>query len=210
MNPSKRQADRFDVTGAILAGGESSRMGRPKHALNFRDGRTMIEAVADALQSCCRNVVIVGGSNVAADFKHIADIKPGFGPLAGIEALLASRFDSHYIVSPCDVPLIDQRVVGALMSHTEHPITVLQQPGKETFDPLPMRIEAAALDSIRRQLAEPAHSVHQFVESMNHHIVDIDETTADALCNVNTPEQYEQLVASIVHSTSVPVREQRQ
>lgn len=63
----------------VLAGGASSRMGRPKALLRDRTGRTFLERLVEALQAGgCKAVVVVGGRHVA----EIAEALPAGALLA--------------------------------------------------------------------------------------------------------------------------------
>ena len=81
MNPPR------DLTGVILAGGSSRRMGQPKAGLTLPDGRTLLEASADALRRVADDVVIIGAPTIETNFDVIPDDAPGDGPLARARAL---------------------------------------------------------------------------------------------------------------------------
>lgn len=103
------------ATGAILIGGRSTRMGTPKHAIALPDGRAMIEHVADVLRQVCPRLVVLGPDSPLPGVPAIPDLRPGLGPLAGIEALLASGLDDTYLVVPCDMPRLTAEVLQALV-----------------------------------------------------------------------------------------------
>src|SRR5690606_3654886 len=64
--------DLWPHTGVILAGGESTRMGRPKECIILPDGRTMLRTMVDLLRSVCGSVAI-GGLH-AGQFGHLRDL----------------------------------------------------------------------------------------------------------------------------------------
>jgi len=79
---------RDDVTGFVLAGGKSSRMGRDKAVLSL-DGRTLLERALSTVGEVVREVFILGSKTLYGNFgKTIEDIYPGCGPLGGIHAAL--------------------------------------------------------------------------------------------------------------------------
>ncbi len=190
-------SQRWPHTGAILAGGESRRMGRPKASLPLAGGRTMIETVAETLGAVCRSVVIVGSADPASEgpsLRQIADLRPGQGPLAGIEALLASGLDTEFLVCPCDVPLVAAGLLARLTAPCGSLATVLRIGAENAFRPLPARLSAASLDRARAQLDRGERAVHAFIQSIDPHVVDIPREAADQLLTANTPEEYEALV----------------
>lgn len=186
-------------TGAVLAGGKSRRMGRPKHALRLPDGRQMIEAVADALADVCSTVVVVGGAVAEAlpDVEHIADLREGQGPLGGLEALLASRRDTEYLVCPCDLPLVSAGVLLRLTAAADAMATVFRIEGEAAFEPLPARISGDALDLVRTGLDQGNRAVHRLMEALEPEVVLLSKAEARCLTNVNDPSDYERVSESL-------------
>jgi len=94
------------LTGVVLAGGSSGRMGGPKHLLVL-GGRTLLERAVSRLRPVVGRVVIAGGceaavlSDAAEDI--LKDTFPSGGPLAGIHAALAATGDTCAVVG-CDMP----------------------------------------------------------------------------------------------------------
>ena len=179
-------------TGAVLAGGQSRRMGRPKHALRLPDGRQMIEAVADTLADVCSSVVVVAGeaSETLPGVEQIADLRAGQGPLGGLEALLASGRDTEYLVCPCDLPLVSAGVLRRLTAAADAMATVLRIEGEASVEPLPARISARALDLVRSRLDRGERAVHRLMEALEPEVVLLSKAEARCLTNVNDPADY--------------------
>ena len=180
-------------TGAILAGGKSSRIGSPKHALKLPNGLTMMETVATAMRQVCQRIVVVSNFPALDDVKHIADLRDEQGPLAGIEALLASGMDTHYLVCPCDLPFVNGELLRALTQQTSSTATVLAVEGAEATAPLPARISVDALEKVRELLDADSRAVYRLMN-----VIDIEEVAgpkewSKLLVNVNTLEDFEQV-----------------
>ncbi|MCI0630301.1 MAG: molybdenum cofactor guanylyltransferase [Phycisphaerales bacterium] len=119
----RQMEEKWPHTGAVLVGGGSSRMGRPKQDIVLSDGQTMLGRVVGTLAGVCEHVVLVGvnaaeSTNLAGldrPVRSVGDLRPGLGPLGGIEALLASGLDAEYLVCPCDVPMINARLLLKLI-----------------------------------------------------------------------------------------------
>ncbi len=172
-------------------------MGRPKASLPLPGGRTMIETVAETLAAVCRSVVIVGSTDPASEgppLRQIADLRPGQGPLAGIEALLASGLDTEYLVCPCDVPLVTAELLERLTAPGSSHATVLRFDDEDAFRPLPARLSVASLDRARAQLDRGQRAVLAFIQSIDPHVVEMPREAAKQLLNANTPGEYEALV----------------
>ena len=92
------------MTGVVLAGGTSVRMGMPKCGL-ILGGRTMLERAVQRMLRLSPLVVVAGSAGVAipSGVRVVQDARSGTGPLGGIHAaLLASRDDCAVVA--CDMP----------------------------------------------------------------------------------------------------------
>lgn len=79
-----------ELTGAITAGGQSSRFGSDK-ALALLEGQPLLRHVAYSLEGCgLRLLVAPPGKYSLRGWQTVADTRPGEGPLAGLEAALAA------------------------------------------------------------------------------------------------------------------------
>ena len=193
MTPSPGAGPRWPHTGAILAGGQSRRMGRPKEGVTLWDGRPMIEHVLEPLAALCRRVVIVGACpgfrvDPGRGIIRLADRSPGQGPLAGIETLLASGLDSGYLVVACDQPLLTPHRLRPLLRAGDPavPRFFRAQDGAE-LDPFPGYLPAAWLPMVRDALARDQRSVRALVRRTRVTWILIPNVLRPDLRNVNTP-----------------------
>lgn len=103
----------LDVTGVVLAGGESRRMGRPKAWLPGPDGRPLVEVALAALRAAgCREVLVAARdpapfSALVPPPGVVLDRAPGLGPLAGLEAALRAAPTAWVLAVACDMPHLD-------------------------------------------------------------------------------------------------------
>ena len=112
---------RVRLSGAILAGGKASRYGgRPKGLLPLAEGETMLARIIGELRAAGLDDIVVVANDRAA-YRHlqreiVPDLRPGLGPLGGIEAALhhlAPRCDGVLLL-PCDLPGITAAEIAAL------------------------------------------------------------------------------------------------
>lgn len=113
------------MTGAVLCGGASRRMGEPK-ALVEIDGQPLAGRVAAALAAAgATQVVLVGGEPAWAERLGLAlvpDRWPGAGPLGGIVTAVldtgraAADPDAIMLVAACDQPWLDPTGLRALVA----------------------------------------------------------------------------------------------
>jgi molybdopterin-guanine dinucleotide biosynthesis protein A len=106
------------ITGFVLAGGASRRMGCDKTKLVL-GSETFLARQVRLLRAVCRTVVVVGAREnpTGPALRVIADVFPGCGPLGGIHAgLLQSRTEYNLFLG-CDMPFITPRFLCFLAAH---------------------------------------------------------------------------------------------
>ncbi|MEC0184876.1 molybdenum cofactor guanylyltransferase [Paenibacillus peoriae] len=108
-----------EVTGIIVAGGRSSRMGQDKALLQL-GGVTVLERIAAVLGQVAGRVITV--TRDPQQYRELGletttDLYPGLGPLCGIHAGLSASNTEWGIVVACDMPLVQPEILRALLSH---------------------------------------------------------------------------------------------
>lgn len=96
-----------NVTGFVLAGGKSSRMGTDKAILSLR-GSTLLEQTRAILEQVCAKVFILGSRALYGQFGEcVEDIFVDCGPLGGIHSALSSSTTPYSLITAVDTPFID-------------------------------------------------------------------------------------------------------
>ena len=113
----KQQARRYSaITGVILAGGASSRMGRNKALLTV-DGTPLIQRIHHIMTGLFQNVLLVTNSPDEYDFllcRKVRDIYPGVGSIAGLHAGLTASPTERIFVVACDAPFLNPALIRKL------------------------------------------------------------------------------------------------
>lgn len=121
-----------NMTGIILSGGKSTRMGENKSLLKL-GGKTVIERVVDLMQSLFPQVYLITNTPAEYGFLQIPmyeDIFKYKGPIAGIHSgLKASKTKKNFVIS-CDIPLISEEMIRYIIDYkTGKPVTVCTADG---------------------------------------------------------------------------------
>ena len=121
-----------DITGILLSGGKSTRMGTNKSFLKF-NGKYIIEHVHEKLKLLFKKVIII--TNTPEDYYFLGseiykDIYKDKGPLGGIHSgLVHSTTEKNFIIS-CDMPLVSTELMKFIIDKSgESQITAVTADG---------------------------------------------------------------------------------
>ena len=115
------------ITGIILAGGKSTRMGTDKGLISYKN-KTFVEHILSAIQPFVDEIIIISNLNSYDKFelKRYDDLIKNAGPLAGIyTGLYYSNTENNLVVS-CDVPLINKKILQKLIAQINNTSEVIQ------------------------------------------------------------------------------------
>ena len=107
-----------DVTGILLAGGKSRRMGEDKRFL-LVGGQPLYERSLATLQSIFYEVRIViaqDSAPLSSDVPVVRDLVPNCGTLGGIYTGLKEAKTAYTFVVACDMPFLNAEVIRYLVS----------------------------------------------------------------------------------------------
>src|SRR5574338_1362657 len=198
-----------DITGIILCGGKSKRMGLNKSFLKIGD-QTIIERTAKLMKGMFPRVLLL--TNNPDEYKFLGleifeDIYKNVGPLAGIHSgLTYSATEKNFIIS-CDMPLITKDVIEFIINYkTDKLITITkadsfiqQLCGLYSKDILSETVKAIeeeeSEESLTNQLPKCGCRVLKLVKELNAEIINIESEYVGYLpgmfLNMNKPEDFE-------------------
>jgi molybdenum cofactor guanylyltransferase len=111
------------LTGFVLTGGKSSRMGTDKALLRLPDGATLLEHSVSVLSSVASEVRIIGSREKYGDVSRAAmiveDIYSDRGPLGGIHSALLSSDTELNLVLAVDTPAVTPALLKYLVTRAE-------------------------------------------------------------------------------------------
>ena len=194
-----------NITGVILSGGESRRMGFNKSLLKISE-KTIIEIISDLMRSIFDKVVLSTNEPEKYDFLKlpmVKDIYTNYGPLSGIHSgLINSSTEKNFFLS-CDLPLMNEETIRYIVSYkTEKKITV------PCFNGRTQHLCGVYSKSIIREIEELINNtgnqtgkngksiinVKNIIEKIGAELI-MDENSntfsEDVFFNMNTPEDYE-------------------
>jgi molybdopterin-guanine dinucleotide biosynthesis protein A len=170
------------MSGVILAGGTSTRMGRNKAVLEL-GGRRLIDRLVEGLQQIFPEVIIV------------PDLIPNKGALGGIYTAAAIANHPWAFVMACDMPFFSPGLIRYLATLTEDWDAVV--PYTDDWEPLYALYAKTCLPAMERQIHSDNLKVSLFFPSIRVRRVGREELGPHdpeglSLFNVNTPQEFVQ------------------
>jgi len=110
-----------DVTGVLLAGGKSTRMGQDKRFLCI-GGQTLLERGLCAMCALFERVCVViaqDGLSPPAQVPVFRDVVPDCGSLGGLYTGLREASTSYIFVAACDMPFLNANLVKYMIGLKE-------------------------------------------------------------------------------------------
>ena len=197
------------ITGVILAGGQSRRMGGEDKGLILFHQQPLIRYAIDALASQVDSLVINANRNIdryqSFGYPVISDTIDGFcGPLAGMLSAMQSADTDYILTSPCDCPSISaqlrQRLMESLLLSPNADIAVAfdGQRLQPVFSLIPCRMQ----DDLQEYLLQGDRKIDLWFERHKLTVVDFSDQP-DTFLNFNRPED---LVSSDIQlKSTVPL-----
>ncbi|BDQ03067.1 molybdenum cofactor guanylyltransferase [Ignavibacterium sp.] len=196
-----------DITGVILAGGKSSRMGTNKSFLKIGN-QTIIERISDLMKSIFSEVIIITNSPDEYKFLNIPifeDIYKWKGPLAGIHSALVHSATEKIFVLSCDVPLMSREMVEYIVNYKcEKPIVFCEAAGYH--QPLVGVYSKVILSEVENFISTTEvsdKSFHHFLKTVEAEIIHPEKLSFykdELFFNVNRPEDFEKLKKIFIHN----------
>lgn len=191
---------------ALLIGGKSARMGRPK-ALLRSDGRTLVERIAAAAAGHVEQVVLVGEGTVPsalASLRRLPDAPGACGPLAGLLSAMRWRTRARWLALSCDLARVESDAVAWLLGEArpgcDAVIPLAREDtsegatageGLRNAEPLFAVYEPGALPFLERAARAGEWSLRRALASARVLAPRAPEALRPAWTNVNTPEEWE-------------------
>jgi molybdopterin-guanine dinucleotide biosynthesis protein A len=200
------------MDGAILAGGKSQRMGRPKPFVELR-GHSLISWVLESLRPVCREVFIVADQvepYVILGCRVVQDCIPGRGPMGGVYTALLSAHERNVFVTGCDTPFLKAEVIRYLASHLEDfEAAVPKLP--DGFHPLHAVYTKDCLPRLYQHLITGRLSLIDFLQVARIRVVSGEEIEPIdpqliSFLNINTPRDLERANARLRQSDINPAQ----
>ncbi len=183
-----------DITGIILAGGKSSRMGTDKGLLKL-SSKPFIQYSIDALQPLVSEIIIVSDNPDynAFGYKRIEDDIKNAGPVSGIYSGLKASLSSFNLVLSCDIPLIKTEILQELINGVDDVSEIIQIESNGKAMPLIALYKKDCENTFYRVLQSGERRLRFAVNQCKVKSILLNANAYNTTMNVNTKEELKQI-----------------
>jgi molybdenum cofactor guanylyltransferase len=180
----------IQLSGIILSGGQSSRMGSDKAFIEFQ-GKKLIEYPINLLQQFCNEIIISANSQEyeKLGFKVIRDDFPGCGPIGGIFSSLKHSSNDWNMVVSCDTPFLSSELISKLLEIiSDFQCLVPVHFGK--IEPLVALYHKSCLPVLTEKINSGNYKIRLLFESLPTLFIDVSDLTDNnplLFSNFNSP-----------------------
>ena len=158
-----KEENKTNIAACVLVGGQSKRMGRPKHSVVIPgDGRTFLDRICDEIDHVYPSVIsgryisLRADQNIERDgYKCVCDRYEAIGPLGGIASVLADAkrdgFDAILILA-CDLTAYDCREIINICDRYDGDDILFARTDEKDIQPLASIYGITVLDAIQTQI----------------------------------------------------------
>jgi molybdopterin-guanine dinucleotide biosynthesis protein A len=184
-----------NITGIILSGGQSIRMGENK-AFIVIDGIPIINRIHNVFKKLFQEVLIITNEKELfslIDARIYADLIPNRGVLGGLYSGLFFSSFSHSFCVACDMPFLKESVIEFLINSIND-FDVIVPKTVDGLQPLHAIYSKNCLQAIKRVIDQGGYKVLDFYPLVKIKVVEEQEfyyldPERESFINVNTPEQ---------------------
>jgi Molybdopterin-guanine dinucleotide biosynthesis protein A len=189
------------ISGIILAGGRSSRMGQDKTLLAI-EAETLIERTVRELREVTDEIIIASNQKCKYNIPgtiEVTDIFPGKGPMGGIHSGLMSAQNPFAFVVAGDMPFFFAQTARYLIAKIDSGYDVIAPEIDGSWEPLCAVYSKNCLKTIEQFLLDDIRNVFGLYKSVKVLKVEEQELLAigkseDLFYNLNTPQDYQAIL----------------
>jgi molybdopterin-guanine dinucleotide biosynthesis protein A/nucleoside-triphosphatase THEP1 len=184
------------ITGVVLCGGQSVRMGRDKALIRYHSVEQYLY-VTQLLKPFCDDVVIscntMQQNNFSQDYTKITDNATfnNAGPMTGVLSVLEQLKNQSLLVVGCDYPYLNNADIKALIDARDEQSDVVcyHHPDSDFDEPLVAIYEKQCAPLLLQFFQKGQTSLRHFLSTVR--TKRIDPVSAKSLTSIDRPDQYQ-------------------
>ena len=178
---------RKKLNGIILSGGKSSRMGKDKALLLYKN-KTFLEHVVCAIKPLVDDILIISNNkeHQADDCTTIPDLILNSGPIAGIYTGLKHTNTENNLVLSCDIPLVQTSILELIIKNDEPDKDVVQIIDDQNIMPLIALYKKRIAPFLLSELKTGERRLVKSINKLNKKNISVTKDQHNCLININT------------------------
>ncbi|MEW4922800.1 molybdenum cofactor guanylyltransferase [Algibacter sp. 2305UL17-15] len=182
--------EKKNITGIILAGGKSSRMGTDKGFLMLNN-KPFVQYSIDALKPLVSEILIVSDDSKYDVFglKRVNDTLKDAGPVSGIYSGLEASSSEYNLILSCDIPLITSEILQKLIDTIDDTSEVIQIESNSKTMPLIALYKRSVKDKFYEFLQNDERRLRIAVNACKSKNVALEKEHEFSTMNVNTKNE---------------------
>ncbi|HOU98470.1 MAG TPA: molybdenum cofactor guanylyltransferase [Bacteroidales bacterium] len=181
----------MNISAAILAGGESSRLNYiNKESISIID-KTILERQLNVISTFFDDYFSVSKKSLMSDLPFVSDAYVQIGPLAGIHAALKYAKNDYVFVFSCDMPFLNRKIISRMMDEINfYPADIIIPRHKNGIEPLHAIYNKSIIHIIENQINEKKYKIRLLFDKLTVTYIDLDKSDEPewSFFNVNYPE----------------------
>jgi molybdenum cofactor guanylyltransferase len=181
----------MEVTGIILAGGKSSRMGQDKGLIEL-GGKKLVEIAVNNLTQVCAEIIISANSSVYEQFGYrvVPDVHQDIGPMGGLYSALSASKARLNIALSVDLPFVNRELLEYLRGKAEGYEAVAPVSATGFYEPLCAVYDRSVLPVIEKCIENREYKMQYFLDKVHLNKILISDSlpffTPQLFTNLNT------------------------
>lgn len=190
------------ITGILLAGGMSQRMGKEKGIIRIGP-KYLYQYALQVLENLCDEVLISTCKEglFFEKYQLVCDEIPGIGPMGGIYTCLKQSSNEINVVLSYDMPLVNEDLISHLIGESHSHDIVLPALEKNKPEPLCGIYRKETAHIFEKLISEKKYAVHHAIQLGNSKIIPIDDKmsfwNSDIFLNINKVDDLKKLPSEI-------------
>lgn len=182
------------ITGIVLCGGKSNRMGQNKALLKL-GGVSLVEIAIHTLRKICDHIIISTNSPDLdyLPYQKVKDKIQGIGPISGIYSSLAISKTVHNLIMTCDTPFVSSEILQYLYLQSAAYEIVLPE-FKGEIQSLTGYFNRSVLSFIEKEIQQEHYKPIQMFKQIKLKVIKTEDTlkfiSEHTFFNINSMDDY--------------------
>lgn len=176
-----------ELFGLILAGGKSTRMGRPKVEVEV-EGQTLLNHQIEVLSGLVERTIVSTNNTLPITLEQVKDENQNLGPLGGLISILRKYPDRSFLVIPIDIYPLGKEDLKILIEKRDMQKDISCFGKAGLIEPFPLIMETSFLPILEKSISKNKLSLIGAIKSSNFNAIPYHTNWT----NLNSPQDLAQ------------------